>query len=135
MVATDRLFISIDSCSNIEEVREHFPKLDFLTYFYSIVGYYHISTSSIIDQLFMSENEYLSILDGKIEPTRNQVIQLAGAVKLDIKKTNFLLSLANKNILDPKNTRDSIIIFSIKNHYNLNKVESILNSCHFQSIK
>ena len=135
MEATDRLFISIDTCSNIDEVKKQFPDLDFLTYFYSIIGYYRISTSRIVEHVFMSKDEYFDIVDGKITPNRNQVLQLANAVRLDIKKTNFLLSLSNQNILDPKNTRDRLIIFSIKNHYSLEQVNYILSNCHLQNIK
>lgn len=135
MEATDRLFIPIDTCSNIDEVKKQFPDLDFLTYFYSIIGYYRIPTSRIVEHVFMSKDEYFDIVDGKITPNRNQVLQLANAVRLDIKKTNFLLSLSNQNILDPKNTRDSLIIFSIKNHYSLEQVNYILSNCHLQNIK
>lgn len=135
MEATDRLFISIDTYSNIDEVKKQFPDLDFLTYFYSIIGYYRIPTSRIVEHVFMSKDEYFDIVDGKITPNRNQVLQLANAVRLDIKKTNFLLSLSNQNILDPKNTRDSLIIFSIKNHYSLEQVNYILSNCHLQNIK
>ena len=66
MEATDRLFISIDTCSNIDEVKKQFPDLDFLTYFYSIIGYYRISTSRIVEHVFMSKDEYFDIVDGKI---------------------------------------------------------------------
>ena len=63
MEATDRLFISIDTCSNIDEVKKQFPDLDFLTYFYYIIGYYRISTSRIVEHVFMSKDEYFDIVD------------------------------------------------------------------------
>lgn len=135
MVATDRLFILVDSCCNIEEVKNQFPELDFLTFLYAIIGYYSISTSSIIDRLDMDENDFFNILDGKVSPTRDQILQLAKAINLDIKKTNFLLTLADKDVLDPKDSRDGLIIFSIKNHYNLKEINFILSNCHLQNIK
>ena len=135
MEATDRLFKLIDKCSNIDEVKNQFPDLDFLTYFYSIIGFYRSPTSCIVECVYMDKNEYFDIIDGKVSPNRNQVLQLANAVRLDIKKTNFLLSLANHSILDPKNTRDSLIIFSIKNHYYLEQVNYILSNCHLKNIK
>lgn len=135
MVATDRLFIRIDSCSNIEEVKNQFPELDFLTYLYAIFGFYNIPTSSIINKLNMNEEDYFNILDGKVSPTRDQILQLTKAINLDIKKTNFLLTLANKSTLNPKDSRDGLIIFSIKNHYNLKEINLILSNCHLQNIK
>lgn len=135
MIATDKLFMLVDSCSNIAEVKDQFPELDFLTFLYTIFGFYNISTSNIINNLDMDEIEYYRILDGKTPPTRNQILQLAKAINLDIKKTNFLLTLADKDILDPKDSRDGLIIFSIKNHYNLKEINLILSNCHLQNIK
>ena len=31
----DRLFMLVDTCANIDEVKHEFPDLDFLTYFYA----------------------------------------------------------------------------------------------------
>lgn len=135
MVATDRLFLLVDSCSNIEEVKNQFPELDFLTFLYAIFGFYNISTSRIIEKLEMDKDDYFNILDGKISPSRDQILQLTKAINLDIKKTNFLLTLAGKNVLDPKDSRDGLIIFSIKNHYNLEEINLILSNCHLQNIE
>lgn len=134
MIATDKLFLLVDSCSNINEVKNMFPDLDFLTYLYSILGYYNIPNSRIIDKVEMNEGDYYNILDGKKEPTRNEILQLTKAINLDLKKTNFLLRLAHQTILDPKDSRDSLIIFSIKNHYNLKEINVILSTCHLQNI-
>lgn len=134
MIATDRLFLLVDTCSNIDEVKNLFPELDFLTYLYTILGYYNISTSNLIKKLEMDEQEYDDIFAGKIEPSRNQILQITKAINLDLKKTNFLLTLANKTILNPKDSRDSLIIFSIKNHYNLQQINLILTNCHLQNI-
>lgn len=134
MIATDRLFLLVDSCSNIDEVKKMFPDLDFLTYLYSILGYYNIPTSCIIKKIKMDSHDFYDILDGKREPTRNEIIQLTKAINLDLKKTNFLLKLAHQQILNPKDSRDSLIIFSIKNHYNLKEINVILSTCHLQII-
>lgn len=134
MIATDKLFLLVDTCSNIDEVKNMFPELDFLTYLYTILGYYNISTSSLIKKLEMKEQEYVDIVAGKIEPSRNQILQITKTINLDLKKTNFLLTLADKTILDPKDSRDSLIIFSIKNHYNLQQINLILTNCHLQNI-
>ena len=40
----DRLFMLVDTCANIDEVKHEFPDLDFLTYFYALLGYYCIPT-------------------------------------------------------------------------------------------
>ena len=44
MMNADRLFMLVDTCANIDEVKHEFPDLDFLTYFYALLGYYCIPT-------------------------------------------------------------------------------------------
>ena len=39
MMNADRLFMLVDTCANIDEVKHEFPDLDFLTYFYALLGY------------------------------------------------------------------------------------------------
>ena len=34
MMNADRLFMLVDTCANIDEVKHEFPNLDFLTYFF-----------------------------------------------------------------------------------------------------
>ena len=36
----DRLFMLVDTCANFDEVKHEFPDLDFLTYFYALLGYF-----------------------------------------------------------------------------------------------
>ena len=36
MMNADRLFMLVDTCANIDEVKHEFPDLDFLTYFYAL---------------------------------------------------------------------------------------------------
>ena len=37
MMNADRLFMLVDTCANIDEVKHEFPDLDFLTYFYDCI--------------------------------------------------------------------------------------------------
>ena len=52
MMNADRLFMLVDTCANIDEVKHEFPNLDFLTYFYALLGYYRIP-SYIMKQKLM----------------------------------------------------------------------------------
>ena len=46
----DRLFMLVDTCANIDEVKHEFPDLDFLTYFYALLGYYCIPTIKLYNE-------------------------------------------------------------------------------------
>ena len=105
----DRLFMLVDTCANIDEVKHEFPDLDFLTYFYALLGYYCI-------------------------PQRDDLIQMSLVLNIDLKKTNFMLSLAKCETLSYKESRDSLIICSIKNHYSINKTNIMLSTCNLVKI-
>ena len=47
----DRLFMLVDTCANIDEVKHEFPDLDFLTYFYDITVF--LQSSYIMKQKLM----------------------------------------------------------------------------------
>ena len=129
----DRLFMLVDTCANIDEVKHEFPDLDFLTYFYALLGYYCIPTIKLYNETKIDENTLNGILNGKIPPQRDDLIQMSLVLNIDLKKTNFMLSLAECETLSYKESRDSLIICAIKNHYS-NKYHVInLQSC--QNIK
>ena len=117
----DRLFMLVDTCANIDEVKHEFPDLDFLTYFYALLGYYCIPTIKLYNETKIDENTLNGILNGKIQPQRDDLIQMSLVLNIDLKKTNFMLSLAECETLSYKESRDSLIICSIKNHYSINK--------------
>ena len=52
----DRLFMLVDTCANIDEVKHEFPDLDFLTYFYALLGYYCIPTIKLYNETKIDEN-------------------------------------------------------------------------------
>ena len=117
MMNADRLFMLVDTCANIDEVKHEFPDLDFLTYFYALLGYYCIPTIKLYNETKIDENTLNGILNGKIQPQRDDLIQMSLVLNIDLKKTNFMLSLAECETLSYKESRDSLIICSIKNHY------------------
>ena len=71
----DRLFMLVDTCANIDEVKHEFPNLDFLTYFYALLGIllYSYKSSYIMKQKLM-KNTLNGILNGKIQPQRDDLI-------------------------------------------------------------
>lgn len=55
-------------------------------------------------------------------------------LNIDLKKTNFMLSLAECETLSYKESRDSLIICAIKNHYSINKTNMMLSTCNLIKI-
>ena len=108
--------------------------MDFLTYFYALLGYYCIPTIKLYNETKIDENTLNGILNGKIQPQRDDLIQMSLVLNIDLKKTNFMLSLAECETLSYKESRDSLIICSIKNHYSINKTNIMLSTCNLVKI-
>mgnify|MGYP000003687228 FL=1 len=130
----DRLFMLVDTCANFDEVKHEFPDLDFLTYFYALLGYYRIPTIQLYNKTTINENDLSKILNGSTTPQRDDIIQFGLALNIDLKKTNFMLSLAECETLSYKEGRDSLIICAIKNHYSINKTNTMLSTCNLIKI-
>ena len=81
----DRLFMLVDTCANIDEVKHEFPDLDFLTYFYALLGYYCIPTIKLYNETKINENTLNGILNGKIQPQRDDLIQMSLVLNIDLK--------------------------------------------------
>ena len=60
--------------------------------------------------------------------------QMSLVLNIDLKKTNFMLSLAECETLSYKESRDSLIICAIKNHYSINKTNMMLSTCNLIKI-
>ena len=58
----DRLFMLVDTCANFDEVKHEFPDLDFLTYFYALLGYYRIPTIQLYNKTTIDENPSLEVI-------------------------------------------------------------------------
>jgi hypothetical protein len=67
------------------------------------------------------------LFTGVRKPTRDRVIQLAFGFEMDYKQTQYMLFITRKSTLHPKIKRDAIIIYAIKNGYDINAVQSALH--------
>ena len=66
------------------------------------------------------------IFNGRKNPSRDKVLQLAFGFGLNIDETQKLLSAARKSSLYPKIKRDAVVIFAISKGYSLEAVQATL---------
>ncbi|MGN0034621.1 MAG: helix-turn-helix domain-containing protein [Coriobacteriales bacterium] len=66
------------------------------------------------------------IFKGQRGASRDKVLQLAFALRLDLRRTNRLLQAAGANGLYCKNRRDAILIFAVEHGYDLQKTNEEL---------
>lgn len=80
----------------------------------------------IIKQAAIERTYGHQLFNGIRKPSRDKVIQLAIAFKLDLDDTQFLLQIAQKSPLYPKIKRDAAIIYCILNQKDIFEVQSVL---------
>lgn len=66
------------------------------------------------------------LFSGKRNPSRNTVIQLAFAMRMDVVQTQELLRMARKSLLYPRIKRDAVIMHCLHNGISLMDTEIIL---------
>ncbi|MCH4890864.1 XRE family transcriptional regulator [Acidaminobacter sp. JC074] len=84
---------------------------------------YNIINTAEIDQSYGYK-----IFRGQHKPSRDIIIKLSIAMKLNLQNTQRLLKAGQVNELYPRNERDAIIIFAINNNMSLRQVDEILYS-------
>lgn len=66
------------------------------------------------------------ILEGKRNPSRDKIVCIALALKLNLIETQRALEIAKAGVLYAKSRRDSIIIFAINNKMNIIGLNDLL---------
>lgn len=66
------------------------------------------------------------IFDGRREPSRDKVLQLAIGFGLDLEETKKLLKCAGLGELYPRIKRDALFIYAINNSMNIDETEALL---------
>ena len=85
-----------------------------------------LERKDVIHATNLNETHVYQMFSGQRNASRNKVLQIALALKLDLKQTNQLLHSAGVSSLYCKDRRDAIIIFCIENSYDLQKTDDEL---------
>lgn len=94
-----------------------------------------MSKSDLINRLPMSSSYVYQLLDGrKKNPSRNRLLTIAFAMKLNIEQTDKLLKIANLGALYPRDQRDFVIIYCINNSMSIEECTDILEQQDFAPI-
>jgi len=115
---------NLDSFLNRNKSNFNVPA--FHEYIQTICDSRKISAERIIKAADIDRTYGHQLFNGTRKPSRDNVIKLALALKLDIDKTQKLLCIAEKPALYPRVERDSIIVFAIGKGYDVQKVQELL---------
>lgn len=121
---------NVDSLEKLEEYLDNtlktVPELTVANYFQCICEDRKIKKSSLIQDANLSKSYFYQILNGEKNPSRDTIIKLSLALKLNLDETNTVLKIGKSSALYAKNQRDSIIIFAINKGYSVMDTDGAL---------
>lgn len=115
---------------NIEDfIETHHKSLSantFKDYIYALIEHKGLKISEALNMAQMSESYGYQLFNGKRQPSRDKVIQLALGLGLSLSETNRLLKLSGKSELYVKEQRDAVFMFALNKKWSLFDVEELL---------
>lgn len=90
----------------------------------------NLTKTDIVNQTQLSRSYIYKIFGGEKIPTRDKLLQICFAMKLDLNETDELLRLFAHSSLYPKVKRDGIIIFAINKQMTTFEVNDLLCENH-----
>lgn len=114
----------------IEECKQDLICLSFTEQLNYFLDKKELTRSQVISKSQLSERYGYEIFKGTKKPSRDKVLQLCFGLELDIPESQHLLNSAGVSELYPRNQRDSIIYFCIKNHKTVMECNELLLEYH-----
>ena len=103
----------------IKENEEYFVDLSVSEFLSEYINKKGLKKSTVIKNAEISEIFGFQVMSGKRKPSRNTLLSLCIAAKMDIEETQSTLKIAGYAPLYPKNKRDSVILLAIANGKNV----------------
>lgn len=126
---TEELFLKLQNISDINsffKMHEHqFLKETTENFLNSVLELKKMSVAEIAKTSGVGEYTY-KIFRGERTPSRDVLIALAFGMGLSIEETQLLLRISKFAVLDAREKRDSVIIFSITNGLSVFQADDLL---------
>lgn len=100
--------------------------ISFHRYLKKLMGEHSFSSTNLMREAFISKTYAYQFLNGERLPGRDIVLRMAFALKLNVKETQRLLTLAGKGVLYPKIRRDAAILFCLQKKMCLDEANAFL---------
>ena len=117
---------SIDLSEFLKENEDAFVENDLSSLLQEVISEKKMSKALVARKSNMSKVYLFQILNGSRTPSRDRVLCLCIGLELNVRETQALLKRACYGELYVKSRRDSIILYGIKEHWNLDKINDVL---------
>jgi hypothetical protein len=129
-LTTTALFSLLEKSHSLEAfLDEHESDLpapnisDYLSY---LLERYQLSKQAVIRAANLERSNGYQIFNGYRTPRRNALLRIALGMQLTLEETQYLLKLALRGELYPRNRRDAAIIYCIQHKFSLIDAEIML---------
>lgn len=134
MISTTQLITLLNQNTPLDDILEILPDLDFVSYLEVCLEKKDLKKSEVIEKTNLQKNYAYQICNGTKKGSKEKIIQLALAMRLNLHDTNNLLSLSNNGLLYAKVKKDAILIYALQHHYNLFKTNELLIAHGFDAL-
>lgn len=137
MQITDELLKELKNTSDIEAFVKayegQFIKETTVSFLNSMLELKGVSISAVSKNSGVGEYVY-KIFRGERTPSRDILIAIAFGMNLSLEETQLLLRISKFAILDSRNKRDSVIIFSLTHGFTVFQTHDILEEQNISTI-
>ena len=116
-----------------KENEGEFLTIDLRELLNELVAHKELKLSDIVRKSGQGDYVY-KVFNGDRKPSRDILIGIAIGMNLTFKETQFVLRIAKQAALDPRDKRDSILIYSINTGLEYPKVNDLLSEMNEKSI-
>lgn len=99
----------------------------FADYYTALPAVRALSPRTLIARSGIERTYFYQLVNGRRRPGRDKIIALCLAARLDLTATQRGLEIAQAGVLYPKNRRDAILIFAVRNHLNALEANDLLD--------
>jgi len=122
-----RLRKTSDIITFIKTNSEEMEEISFHDYINGLCTEKDILPARVIERAGIERTFGHQLFNGRRNPSRDKVIQLALGFEMVYTEAQDLLQAARKNALYPKTKRDAVIIFALENKLSYTDVQTILH--------
>ena len=130
------MFTEIGTCKNLKKYfadnEMSFDKISFSNQLKWLIVKNGQSKRYLIEQRNIEKSYFYQILSARRNPSRDKILKIALAMKLNLGETQRLLIAAEKSVLYPKRKKDAVIICCINNQHNLHETQIALHEMEIE---
>lgn len=117
----------------LDEYESEYMRMSYVDFLNELLVNKNISLASVVKNSGQSDYVY-KIFRGERKPSRDIMIAIAVGMSLSIDETQLLLRISKLAALDPRDKRDSIIIYSLNEKLGIAKINDLLYELNEQTL-